>query len=169
MRKFLSLMVCALLLASCGALSHTPQERAAQKAAEEEMVKTALENQNFRINVTSVTPLLAGSRSISGFWMKVESTHVQCFLPYIGRDDILHKKTPGEMRMDSKLEFSSPIEDYLHQYNPETNTRLITFNTLYRGEEYKFNLLVEHTDEARIRVIPESRDEIVYEGRVQLP
>ena len=101
------MLMAALLVTACATL--TPEEKAARDAAVKEGVKTAVASQKFKINVTSVTPMRAANRSVSGPFIKLDSTTVECFLPYAGRDDIPHMKTRGEMRMTSSRPATSAL------------------------------------------------------------
>ena len=102
MKKVIIMLMAALLVTACATL--TPEEKAAREAAVKEGVKAAVASQKFKINVTSVTPMRGTNRSLSGAFIKLDSTTVECFLPYAGRDDIPHMKTRGEVRMSSKIE-----------------------------------------------------------------
>ena len=110
MKKVIIMLMAALLVTACATL--TPEEKAAREAAVKEGVKAAVASQKFKINVTSVTPMRGTNRSLSGAFIKLDSTTVECFLPYAGRDDIPHMKTRGEMRMTSKIEIRGEVRDY---------------------------------------------------------
>lgn len=168
MKKVLLMMVCAVMMVSCGAAKLSPEERAARKAAIEENAKKAISEQNFRINITMVRPMFGQNMTVSGYWIKVDTTHVQCYLPKIRPDETFKVEVmaPGEKYQDRRLEFSSPIDEYLYTFNPETNVGLITFKTMYGGEEYKFYIQIEHVDEARVRILPGSRNEVACEGTI---
>ena len=125
----------ALLVAACATL--TPEQKAAREAAIKEGVKSAVASQKFKINVTSVIPMRAANRSVSGPFIKLDSTTVECYLPYAGRDDIPHMKTPGEVRMTSKIEIRSEVRDYVMGIDPAV-------------------LTISSPSPSRIRVIPKS-------------
>ena len=161
MKQFM-LMIAALLMVACA----TPEERAARQAENLKMVKAAVGNQQYRINVTSMRPMRGTTTNVMGRWLKIEGNTVDCSLPYIGREDIPHMKTRAEMRMDSKLEFKSEIQNYLLKLEAKKKRGVITFSTKYSGDEYQFNITVDNTGSARIRVTPEDRDYIEYEGDV---
>ena len=161
MKQFM-LMIAALLMVACA----TPEERAARQAENLKMVKAAVGNQQYRINVTSMRPMRGTTTNVMGRWLKIDGNTVDCSLPYLGRDDIPHMKTRGEMRMDSKLEFKAEIQNYLLKLEAKKKRGVITFSTKYGGDEYQFNITVDNTGSARIRVTPEDRDYIDYEGDV---
>ena len=52
------------------------------------------------------------------------------------------------------------------QYQPKKACGVITFKVDYLGSEYKFYINVDKSGSARIRVTPEDRDYIDYEGTV---
>lgn len=168
MKKVLLMLICAVMLMSCGAAKLSPEERAARKAAIEANAKKAIAEQNFRINITMVRPMFGQNQTVSGYWIKVDSTHVQCYMPRI-RPDYLPQfevRVSGERGQDKRLDFMSPIDEYLYTFNPETNVGLITFKTLFGGDEYKFYIQIENVDEARVRILPADRNEIECEGTV---
>ena len=173
MKKILSLVLCAGIIASCawvmvacGISKLTPEEKAARKAAEQERVKEAVIGRHYRINVTSMTPLRAETFYISGCWIRIDSTMVDCSVPYMGLDDVPHFKTRGEMRMDSRLEFTAEMENYVVELQEDQSSMLVAFKTEFRGSDYKFQITIDNVNQASIRVIPEDRDEITYEGNV---
>ena len=162
MKKLLFILVAILTIVSCA----TPEERAARQAENLKMVKASIGSQQYRINVTSMTPMRGTNTTVMGRWLKVDGNTVDCSLPYLGRDDIPHMKTRGEVRMDSKLEFKTEAQDYLLQYQPKKKCGIITFKVNYGGDDYKFYINVDNTGRARIRVTPQDRDYIDYEGSV---
>jgi len=162
MKQFMLMIVAALLMVACA----TPQERAARQAENLKMVKAAVGNQRYRINITSMTPMRGATTNVMGRWLKIDGNTVDCNLPYIGREDIPHMKTRAEVRMDSKLEFNAEVENYLLKLEPKKKRGIVTFSTRYGGDEYQFNIDVDNTGRARIRVTPEDRDFIDYEGNV---
>lgn len=130
------------------------------------MVKAAVGTQQYRINVTSMRPMRGTTTNVMGRWLKIDGNTVDCSLPYIGRNDIPHMKTRAEVRMDSKLEFNAEVQNYLLKLEAKKKRGIVTFSTRYGGDEYQFNITVDNTGRAFIRVTPENRDFIEYEGNV---
>ena len=164
MKKVFKKLMAALLVAACATL--TPEQKAASEAAIKEGVKTAVASQKFKINVTSVIPMRAANRSVSGPFIKLDSTTVECYLPYVGRDDIPHMKTRGEMRMTSKIEIKSEMRNYLFAIDPNNERAVISFSASDLGVDYKFTITIENTGDTKIHVDPDKRDYIDYEGYV---
>ena len=164
MKKVFMMLMAALLVAACATL--TPEQKAARDAAIKEGVKSAVASQKFKINVNSVTPMRGTRRSLSGPFIKLDSTTVECYLPYAGLDDIPHMKTPGEMRMTSKIEIRSEVRDYLLAIDPVDERSVVSFTASDLGVDYKFTITIENTGDAKIHVDPDKRDEIDYEGYV---
>ena len=162
MKKFILMMIAALLMVACA----TPEERAARQAENLKMVKAAVGTQQYKINVTSMRPMRGTSTNVMGRWLKIDGNTVDCSLPYIGRNDIPHMKTRAEVRMDSKLEFNAEVQNYLLKLEAKKKRGIVTFSTRYGGDEYQFNITVDNTGRAFIRVTPENRDFIEYEGNV---
>lgn len=162
MKQFMLMIVAALLMVACA----TPEERAARQAENLKMVKAAVGSQQYKINVSSMKPMRGTYTTVMGRWLKIDGNTVDCSLPYVGRDDIPHMKTRGEIRMDSKLEFKAEAQNYNLQYLPKKKCGIITFTTNYAGDDYQFSINVDNTGRAKIRVTPEGRDYIDYEGDV---
>jgi hypothetical protein len=162
MKQFMLMMIAAFLMVACA----TPEERAARQAENLKMVKAAVGTQQYKINVTSMRPMRGTSTNVMGRWLKIDGNTVDCSLPYIGRDDIPHMKTRAEVRMDSKLEFRAEIQNYLLKLEAKKKRGIITFSTRYGSDEYQFNITIDNTGRAFIRVTPENRDFIEYEGNV---
>ena len=162
MKQFMLMMIAALLMVACA----TPEERAVRQAENLKMVKAAVGSQQYRINVTSMRPMRGTTTNVMGRWLKIDGNTVDCSLPYIGRNDIPHMKTRAEVRMDSKLEFNAEVQNYLLKLEAKKKRGIVTFSTRYGGDEYQFNITVDNTGRAFIRVTPENRDFIEYEGNV---
>ena len=162
MKQFMLMMIAAFLMVACA----TPEERAARQAENLKMVKAAVGTQQYRINVTSMRPMRGTTTNVMGRWLKIDGNTVDCSLPYIGRNDIPHMKTRAEVRMDSKLEFNAEVQNYLLKLEAKKKRGIVTFSTRYGGDEYQFNITVDNTGRAFIRVTPENRDFIEYEGNV---
>lgn len=162
MKQFMLMMIAALLMVACA----TPEERAARQAENLKMVKAAVGSQQYRINVTSMRPMRGTTTNVMGRWLKIDGNTVDCSLPYIGRDDMPHMKTRAEVRMDSKLEFKAEVQNYLLKLEAKKKRGIVTFSTRYGSDEYEFNITVDNTGRAFIRVTPENRDFIEYEGSV---
>ena len=159
-------LVCVMLTAGCATL--TPEERAAREAEVREAVKEALVSQKFKLNITSVKPMRGVDRSLSGPWLKVDSTMMECWLPYVGLDDIPHLKTPGEARLSSKLEMKSPMKDYVLAFDPNEMRTVIRFKADDHSFEVKFLIVIDEFGVAKLHVEPEGRDFIDYEGRLNI-
>ena len=58
------------------------------------------------------------------------------------------------------------IQNYLLKLEAKKKRGVITFSTKYGSDEYQFYITVDNTGSATIRVTPEDRDYIEYEGNV---
>lgn len=162
MKKVIIMLMAVLLVAACATL--TPEEKAAREAAVKEYVKEAVIKQEYKINISSMRPMRGMERSVSGPWLKVDSTTVECWLPYAGLDDVPHLKTRSEVRQGSKIEIKSQMRDYVTGIDPTEERAVITFNADDHGFKCKFTITIENTGKARIHYEPEGRDYIDYEG-----
>ena len=162
MKQILMLFVAALLMAACA----TPEERAARQAENLRMVKECVGNQRYRISIRSMTPMRSTSHIVTGRWLIVNGDKVECSLPYVGREDIPHFKSNAEIRQDAKIEFKGDIENYFLNYMPKKKCGVATFYTVDRGEKLNFSITIDNAGTAKIRLTPEKRDYIDYEGTV---
>ena len=154
----------ALLMAACSTL--TPEEKAARQAENLRVAKEKVDNKQYRVVVTQMKPIRGSSRQISNSFIKIDGDMMDCFLPYVGLDDIPRPKSPGERRMDSRYEGKQAIENYQLTLVPEKESILVTFSTHYGGDDLKFAILVNKKGKASVRLTPQNRDEIEYEGYV---
>ena len=145
MKRIVFMILGALLLACCATLS--PEQKAAQEAARAKSVRTSLANQQYRIKVTSATPMRGITHQVMGHWVKINGDKFSCDLPYVGRDDFYRSKTIDDRRLDSKLTFESVMENYLL-------------------ERYDVTIVIEDNGKSEIRVSPEEREYIEYQGVV---
>ena len=116
--------------------------------------------------VTACATLTPEEKAAREAAIKLDSTTVECFLPYAGRDDIPHMKTRGEMRMTSKIEIRGEVRDYLMGIDPADERAVVSFTASDLGVDYKFTITIENTGSAKIHVDPDKRDYIDYEGYV---
>ena len=151
-----------LLVTACA----TPEERAARQAENLKMVKECVGNQHYKISVTEMTPMRGTPVYVTNRYLKIEGDKVDCSLPYAGRDDNPHMKTRSEVRMDSKIEFRGDAEKYVLQLMPKKKCGVVTFTTRNGVEELKFSITIDNYGKAKIRMTPDSRDFIDYEGTV---
>ena len=162
MKKILVMIVAVMAIVSCA----TSEERAARQAENLKMVKASVGGQQYRISITSMTPMRGTSKTVMGRWLKIDGNQIDCSLPYVGREDIPHAKTRGEVRMDSKIEYRGEVKDYLLQYQPKKKCGIITFKINYSGDDYQFRIIVDNSGTANIHLTPEDRDFIDYKGTV---
>lgn len=162
MKKYLMMFVVVLLVAACA----TPEERAARQAENLKMVKECVGGQKYRISIRSMIPMRSTSHMVSGRWLIVDGDKINCSLPYAGREDIPHMKTHAELHQDMNIEFKGDIENYLLNYMPKKKCGVVTFSTEYSGEKLDFSITIDNGGNAKIRLTPEKRDYIDYEGTV---
>lgn len=164
MKKLFLLLVAALTIVGCA----TSEERAARQAEHMEKVKAAVDGQQYKINMREMIPLRSSSIPLSGMnYLKVNGNEVSTDLPYLGRDDIPHFKTRGELRIDSRIQIRTQMEGYNLALIPKEKSGLITFSARNRGENCSFNIRIFSDGHVKVTLRPEKRDEISYEGYVE--
>ena len=164
MKKIMLMMVGALLMAACATL--TPEEKAARLEERMEVVKEAVKDQQYRINISSMRPLRGNKMDVFNQYIKVDGNKVICYVPYLGVDDIPHIKSFSELRHDSRLDFTSEITNYLFRLDVKEDKGIITFNAAHGLDKFKFTLALTKDGEAKVRIEPERRDYIDYEGKL---
>ena len=164
MKRIVFMILGALLLACCATLS--PEQKAAQEAERAKNVRTSLANQQYRIKVTSATPMRGITHQVMGHWVKINGDKFSCDLPYVGRDDFYRSKTIDDRRLDSKLTFESVMENYLLEREPLKNRSEISFRVSDGRERYDVTIVIEDNGKSEIRVSPEEREYIEYQGVV---
>ena len=163
MKRILLALVAALAITAC----ITPEERAARQAENLKMVKASVAGQKYKITVNEMTPMRGSSMTVTGGrYLKVDSTLLECSLPYLGRDDIPQLTSHAQRRQDANIEFKSEVRQYLVQYRPKEKSAVITFKATYGVDEYTFTIKVDDAGRARIHLVPKDRDYIDYEGNV---
>ncbi len=164
MKKLLMLFVVAMTIVGC----ITSEERAARQAAHMEKVKAAVGGLQYKVSLRTMIPMRSNSINLPGtFYLKVNGNELSTDMPYLGRDDIPHFKTRGELRFDTKIEIRGQMENYLLTLLPKEKSGVITFKAKYMGEDYSFNIRITSDGKAKILLKPERRDEIRYEGYVE--
>ena len=164
MKKLFLLLVAALTIVGCA----TSEERAARQAEHMEKVKAAVDGQQYKINMREMIPLRSSSIPLSGMnYLKVNGNEVSTDLPYLGRDDIPHFKTRGELRIDSRIQIRTQMEGYNLALIPKEKSGLITFSARNGGENCSFNIRIFSDGRVKVTLRPEKRDEISYEGYVE--
>ena len=75
-------------------------------------------------------------------------------------------KTIDDRRLDSKLTFESVMENYLLEREPLKNRSDISFRVSDGRERYDVTIVIEDNGKSEIRVSPEEREYIEYQGVV---
>ena len=164
MKKLFLLLVTALTIVGCA----TSEERAARQAEHMEKVKAAVDGQQYKINMREMRPLRSSSIHLSGMnYLKVNGNEVSTDLPYLGRDDVPHFKTRGELKFDSRILIRTQMEGYNLTLIPKEKAGLITFSARNGSENCNFNIRIYSDGQVKVILRPEKRDEVAYEGYIE--
>ena len=84
--KNLSVLICAvcfsILAAGCGTFAQTPE----QKAADEALVMSSLQNGDYYIVIDRIIPRrFPAKESMEGYTVSIKDNVLKCYLPYIGQ------------------------------------------------------------------------------------
>lgn len=161
----------AALLMTVAATGANAQSKAQSKAEikaraeqqQNEAVAKALENRVYTIRVTRVMP--QGMRSYSlngvGYSMTVNKDKVRSSLPYAGR---LYQ---APLSYDEGLWFfDTPVENY-EMTDGKKDRKIITFDTETRTEKYSIRIEVFPNGAAMLRIFPQNRQNIAFEGELE--
>ena len=87
MKKWIvPLLAAVLAVSACGVLSgETREEKAAREDREARMVRQAVENGDFTIDITRMYPLRGSSKMVNSYSIKVKDGVLKSHLPFVGQ------------------------------------------------------------------------------------
>jgi hypothetical protein len=117
---------------------------------------------HFRISVIRMNPMAYPSRDVSyGYMLSVKNDSVNLYLPYMGR---AYQLPYGG---GDGLNFKEPIKSFKYKIGKKGGYK-ISFETRHEQEIYKFNIVIyPETGSASIDVIPNQRQQISYDARLE--
>ena len=160
MKKIFSLAVMILLAGSVCIQAQTKAERKAQEA---ELVKTRLENRDYKIEIHTVHPM--GGRSIQvspDFMLTVKGDSIRSALPYFGRAYTIPYGGGNGLR------FEGIAQDYKQEYNKKKKETEITFSVRTSEDYFQFRLSVFSNGSTQISVQCNNREGITYNGHMDI-
>ena len=160
MKKYLVVMVLALVsivvLSGCG----TSEERAARAAEQTAKVRSALKERQFKISVDHMYPMKGGMKNVSyGYSVEVRNDSLISYLPYIGRAyNVSYGGGKG-------LNFSEHIGSY-HENQVKDGKWHIDIDVTNEEDTYRYQIDVFDNGSSSISVESRQRERISYSGEM---
>ena len=150
--------VAMALLMGCA----TAQERAEQREQMKAAVAEALANRHLHIDITSMTTLRYGTKTVtsSDFFLELRGDTLRSDLPYWGQ---AYQASIGSPSIG--LNFEAPIRRF-SESRPKANKTQIDLEVMTREDTYYYFIEVYDSGESLIRVRSMNRDPISFDGRV---
>jgi hypothetical protein len=165
MRKKATILTLPVLLAFaaltllCACASQ--QQRAERRAELKRMVDDAIGSRRLKIEVTSMTTLRYGSRTVTpDFFLELHGDTLHSYLPYLGQ---LHQAPM--MSPSIGLNFEAQIESCV-ETQPKKNMTRLKIGVRSREEPYTYTIELYDTGEASINVHSNYRDAISFYGGI---
>ena len=145
----------ALLLLGCA----TQQERRERQALMRESVAKAVEERKWHIDVTSMTTLRYGSRSVTpDFFLELRGDTLRSYLSYLGQAYQAAVLSPSQ-----GLNFEAPITDYkLSKLKKDGSCMEMDVKT--QEDTYHYRIELYDTGMSYIQVRSIYRDPISFDG-----
>ena len=156
-------MLSALLLAGCGTLHQSREEKEAEARRVAELVNRQLDKGVFQIDVNYMIPLRGAGRSVSGgYSVKVDGAVIDSHLPYAG---VARSVPYGGGKV---LTFQDDIDAYSDK-GWKKGQRTIILSTDNDEDTIVYTLAVSESGYADIHVSCRNRDDISYRGILVIP
>lgn len=167
MKKFFVFLVAVISLVSCGSMAIVGTDgKPLSKAESEEVIRRSinsrLDNRDYRILVTTMTPQGWGMKQLRDEWaLEVKGDSIGSILPYIGRGyNIPYGSGMG-------LHFITSIDSY-HESVPKEGQRHIVIRCHTNEDSYQYTVDVFDNGTAYISVYSRHRDQINFSGNVDI-
>ena len=151
--------VCSALLAGCGTLRESREERQARLERQSTLIAQAVREGNFLVSIDRMIPHTGSVRQVSQYSVQVQDNVITSYLPYFGQ--ARKASFSGGNALDFKTEMSAyvvtPIEDG-YRIRIQANTKEDRFI-------YTFNIYNEGS--VTLDVLSDNRDPITYMGQFE--
>ncbi len=155
--RIIFILMVTALMGSCA----TQQQRAEEKARMQETVVEAVSKKQWRIDVTSMSTLRYGSRTVTpDFYLELRGDTLQSYLPYLGQAHQAPMVSPSQ-----GLNFKAPITKY-EERKPKAHLSQIDIDVKTQEDTYHYRIEMYDTGQAYIQVRSQHRDPISFDGRM---
>jgi hypothetical protein len=153
--KKISLLIALLLMiSSCSALKVSSEEKAAQEAA----LRSAIEKQEYKIEVNRMHPMKGGSRQLTSLYsLEIKGDTVVSYLPYFGEAySIPYGGGKG-------LNFTAKITAYNFVFDNKGKA-VIDLETKNEEDRYSYHIDIFPNGSTNINVRSDNRQSIAFTG-----
>ena len=156
---FLGIVFVVITLLTWGCASS--QSSAEHTAKTKKAVMEALANKQLRINVRLMHPVRYASRTVSyGFYLEIKGDKLESCLPYMGQ------VYQGSISSDG-LNFVSSVIGY-RESHPKKDLARIELDAKTTEDYYRYVIEIYDNGSAFIRVRGQNRDNISFDGDVEM-
>lgn len=157
-KQFLMLLLALLV----GIPTLSAQSKKEKKEQKKEAVKKLIVSENYKINVTTASPMRGRSVPLtSSYSLEIRNDSIFSYLPYYGRAySIPYGGGNG-------LIFKAPIKEYTMSLDKKGNAR-IEFSARNPEDHYQFSVKVFDNGSANVDVIMQNRQAISFLGELDL-
>lgn len=154
-------LLLAILLMTCTlGVAQAQTDRQSRKAQTEQAVAKALDARHYRIRVDHMTPLKGRSRALTtDYSLTVRNDSVFSYLPYAG--EAYNVPYGG----GKALNFDAPISTY-EMKEGKRGSKEIKITTANEEDNYTYSLTVFPNGSAYIHVLPNRRQSISFNGKL---
>lgn len=149
--------ICAtLLLGACATMSSSEKAKIALR------VDSMIDARKFKITISMMNALRGNTRPVSPeFYLRINGDSLFSYLPYFGRAySVPYGGGKG-------LNFDSMIDEYNVEKKKKDCTSIVLM-TKNNEDYYKYRINIYDNGHADIIVIPQRRDQISFEGEVEI-
>lgn len=150
----------AMLFAACATVSSS--EKARRRAETATTIDSMIDARNFKINVSMMNALRGYTRPVTPeFYLRVSGDSLFSYLPYLGRAySVPYGGGKG-------LNFDSTIDGFDVKRKKDGCTSIV-LTTRNEEDSYKYRINIFDNGHVDISVIPQRRDQISFEGDVEM-
>ncbi len=149
-----------LLFVGCA----SQQERAEQRALIRQAVEEAVASRHFRIDINTMNTLRYGARTVTpDFFLELRGDTLRSYLPYLGQVHQAPFFSPSV-----GLNFNALVLRLI-QSRPKTNRSRFDIDVKSQEDTYHYSIDLFDSGEAYIRVNPQHRDPVSFDGAMTLP
>jgi hypothetical protein len=129
-----------------------------EKTAKEAVLRKAVENREFVVDVDRMLPMSGRSQTLtSPYSLEINGDQVKSYLPYFGRAySVPYGGGDG-------LNFESPVTDYKSSFDSKGKAT-IEFQTKTKEDQYSFRLEIFSNGSASINVTSVNRQGVSFQG-----
>ena len=152
---FMTGFILSIFMMGCSASKGLTKE---EKAVKETVLRKAIENREFMVDVERMLPMSGRSRALtSSYSLEIDGDRVKSHLPYVGRAySVPYGGGDG-------LNFESTVTDYKSSFD-DKGKAVIEFQAKTPEDRYSFRLEIFPNGSASVNVTSVNRQGISFQG-----